>query len=287
MTTRGKRAQAKRRRSSGTRGRSPGGRRGRRRRRARGARSGALAVALATLLCGGVFAVQTRGPTLTRSLASLELGLPAWLDPGARLRVAELHWRHVDFVGLQKLAPRDLLRAIAPSESVALLDVDPDALCERLGRHPRVSSCRGVRVPPDRVVFDIEERVPIALSSGGQAIDAQGRRFPISGDEGEGLPRFAGDAHRAALLVQAARRAGVSLRRVAGGRDEWSFEPEGSGVRVRAAGEPDEVLRRWLRLERSGLAREHGAREVDLRFRGSAVLRDIQSDKGGREHGPS
>lgn len=271
------------------RGRASGRRRGkrRRRRRARGARSGALTVSLAALLCAGAFVVQARGPALVRSLASLEVGLPSWLDPGERLRVAQLSWRHVDFVGLHKLAPRDLLRAIVPSQPVALLDVDPDVLCERLGRHPRVSSCRGVRVPPDRVVLDIEERVPIAVSPGGEAIDARGRRFPIGGEENRGLPRFTGDARRAALLVQAAREAGVPLRRVAGGRDEWSFEPAGSAVRVRAAGEPAEALRRWQRLERSGLVRKHGAREVDLRFRGSAVFRDIQSEKGGTEHGPS
>ena len=129
------------------RGRASGRRRGkrRRRRRARGARSGALTVSLAALLCAGAFVVQARGPALVRSLASLEVGLPSWLDPGERLRVAQLSWRHVDFVGLHKLAPRDLLPAIVPSQPVALLDVDPDVLCERLGRHPRVSSCRGVR----------------------------------------------------------------------------------------------------------------------------------------------
>jgi hypothetical protein len=242
-------------------------------------------VAAAALFCAGAFAVQARGPALASSLASLEL--PAWLDAAAQLRTPGLHWRHVDFVGLDQLAARDLLAAITPREPTALLDVEPDRLCERLGKHPRVSSCTGVRVPPDRVVFDIEERVPIAVSAKGEAIDAGGRRFAIGAAESEGLPRFAGDGKQAALLVQAAREAGVPLRRVAGGRDEWSFEPEGSGMIVRAAGAPDEVLRRWQRVERSGLAREYGAGEVDLRFRGAAVLRDIQSDKGGTEHGPS
>jgi hypothetical protein len=169
-----------------------------------------------------------------------------------------------------------MLARIAPDRTVALIDVDTDALCETLSGHRRVARCAAVRLPPDRVVVDLAERQPVAIAAPGQGVDAEGARFPIGPEEAADLPRISGDARPALALVLAARQASVPLLRVAGGpRDEVVFEPAESGIRVRAAGDPQAALAHWRRLEESGLARDHGAREVDLRFRGRAVLRDF------------
>jgi len=275
-TARGKRSSGKRRKT-----RSRGG--------SHSLRAPALAVFAAGVLAGGALAVDGSPSEIASRLSTWELrielprtelpelpGLPELPDVGAPLREQRFAWRHVEFVGLEQISPETMLARIAPDRTVALIDVDTDALCEALSGHRRIAHCAALRLPPDRVVVDLTERQPVAIAASGEGVDAEGVRFPIGSEETADLPRISGAARPALGLVLAARQARVPLLRVAGGpRDEVVFVPAASGIRVRASGDPLAALAHWRRLEETGLARDHGAREVDLRFRGRAVLRDF------------
>ena len=250
-----------------------------------------LGSALALALLGTALAVSVEPVNTAGMLASLrwphlpELSFPALPLPDLAqpLRRPELRLRAIEFLGLRTVRARDLADRLALANAPALIDVDPDAVCEQLLEHPRVGECRALRLPPSRLIVAIEERAPLAvLERTHQGIDADGRRFELGTDELEGLPRVRGEPLRAVELARAARDLGVRIARIsAEGEEGLVFEPAGRAVRVRVLGDPERALEAWLRLERSGLLEEHVAREVDLRFRGSAVLRNLLDNNGG------
>ncbi len=276
------------------------GRRTRSRRRpTRRQRNSRLPLALLIALFAGaaLVAVSAGRVTTARSLGALDwpelpkLALPQLSIPlpdlAGRLRHPRLHLRAIDFLGLQTVTSAELVRLVDLPRPIALIDVDPGAVCEALSGHPRVGECSALRLPPGRLIIAIEEREPLALlESTQQGIDADGQRFDLGDGELTGLPRVSGEPRRAVQLARAARDAGVELSRItADGADGLVFEPADRAVRVRVVGDPKRALEAWLRLERSGLLYEHDAREVDLRFRGSAVLRDFRDNKGGNRDG--
>lgn len=257
-------------------------------------RGGALAL---TLLLGGaaagaLLAVQTHrlsaAGVLDLSEDFRELLDGDWLtqklpDVSASLRSEHLRLHHVDFLGLRTLSAGPLLKRTGLPENVALIDVDPDALCASLADHPRIARCRAVRIPPDRVIVRVDERVPVGvLASSRHGIDAEGSRFPLARAEAQGLPRLTGQVEATLPLALAAQEREVALVGIRGTKGgELIFEPVRPSVRVRAYGDPQRILDDWLRLAGSGVLESHGPREVDLRFGGTAVLRDFEENKGG------
>jgi hypothetical protein len=253
----------------------------RNRRRRRGApgqaRARARRIALAALLValgiGAGLAATRIVPSLARDrLPSLE----SWLR-GERWRL-----RHVDVLGLRTLDGPALVRSIGLAEGTPLVDLDVDAVLARLAEHPRVARASGVRIPPDRLLLSVEERVPIALlAPGADGIDAGGARFPLAPGEAEGLPQLSGDSARALPLLVAARERGLALASVSAARPgDVRFRPADLEVDVRVGNDPERALSDWQRVARTGLVRGYGAGEVDLRFANGAVLRSFAD----REH---
>jgi hypothetical protein len=170
---------------------------------------------------------------------------------------------------------------------MALVDVDPEALTAKLAPHPRIARVRALRIPPDRLLVAVDERVPLGVLEGsGDGFDAAGERFPLAAGEADGLARVSGDSVVAAQVLEAARARGLAIDAVEAGKSGVRFRPAGREVLVRVGADAASGLDAWLRVAASGLDRTHRANEVDVRFRGSAVLRAQARDepnRGGHE----
>ena len=199
------------------------------------------------------------------------------------LRGDRFRLRHVDFVGIAALDPVALWQSVGITPGTPLVDVDPEMVVAVLAAHPRIARVRVARLPPGRLVIAISERVPVALEmSSGLGLADNGSRFPLASGEAERLPQVSGEARRALPVIAAASALGVHLATV--------DAPRARDVRVRALGRPtvlvvgrdeDASLSDWRQLADSGLVESTGAREVDLRFRGSPVLRGFPKSTGG------
>jgi len=198
------------------------------------------------------------------------------------LRRPGFELRRVDFVGTHALEPEELLRHADVEPGEALVDVDPAAVAEAVASHPRVASARATRLPPGRLVIGITEREPIARDAATQAgLDREGRAFPLRPEEVDALPLVAGDLPRALGAVSAARELGIDLDRVEAEEHGSRVVPRGENLSLQLGSEPRRDLSSWLVLRESGLLARHQAREIDLRFEGSAVLRHIQTENEG------
>lgn len=211
----------------------------------------------------------------------------AWLS--AELREPRYRLETVEFLGLAKLNPQSLVEQAGLSTAVPLIDLDSDALATKFASHPRVASCIAARIPPDRLVIEIDERVPVAQLAGkAQGVDLEGVTFPLLSGEGADLTTVRGKVEWALPLLRAAHEHGVGLALVqARAANDLRFRPLGHQLQVRVGSDPDTSLRGWLQIRESGLLHSYAAREVDLRFRGNAVLRDFGTTKQGGEDGSS
>ena len=63
--------------------------------------------------------------------------------------------------------------------------------------------------------------------------------------------------------------------------------PVERALRLRIGPDAEASLRTWLRIRDTDLLGRYAAREVDLRFRGSVVLRELRKTTRGREDGSS
>ena len=199
------------------------------------------------------------------------------------LHTERFRLNHIDFVGIGALDPDALWRSVGIPGGTPLIDIDPARVVQALARHPRIARVRAARLPPDRLVIAIVERVPIALEmKSGLGLAESGERFALEAGEAERLPQVSGEARRALPVIAAARALGVNIATV--------DAPRAKDVRVRALGRPtvlvmgrdaDASLGDWRQLAETGLVESTGAREVDLRFRGNPVLRGFPKSTGG------
>jgi hypothetical protein len=129
----------------------------------------------------------------------------------------------------------------------------------------------------------VGEREPIGRVSGrAEGFDATRARFPLLEGEKDGLVPVRGSPRRAVPLLLAARRRGVELAGVeVRSEEDLRFRVRGSDTVIRADGDADRVLRAWTRLRAAGVVSRYQPEEVDLRFRGSAVLRELRVQRGG------
>ena len=231
------------------------------------------------LLAAAGFVATTVGAGLTYAASAANVELPQLRD---RLRAFEL--RRVEFVGLERLDAEALWNRAKLAGGTALIDVDGKQIAARIAEDPRVESCTVLRLLPDRLLIGVLERVPTAVDAAtGDGVDAQGALFPLVAGEADALPRVDGSVHTALPLLRAARELGVRIRSVRA-RDprDLRFRSH-DGVDVRIGRDPRDSLVSWIRLRDSGLIEVYGAHEVDLRFFGSAVLRDLRENQGGED----
>ncbi len=214
-------------------------------------------------------------------------GWPGWADWRAPLRAPLFQVRNVAFAGLNALEPERIRAALELPEAIALVDVDPEALCAGLvQRVPRLVECDVDRIPPGTLRVAVRERRAIGVLEGGDGVDAAGTRFKLAKDEARGLPRLAGDVAQLAPYLESAPVAGVALEAASvrgGARKVIELHPSGTALRVLAGDDPLETLLRYRAIVESGVLERLSARELDLRFRGRAFLRDFAPPDRGVE----
>jgi hypothetical protein len=194
------------------------------------------------------------------------------------LRGPLLQLRRVEFIGLDRLDASGLWHSAKVRPDAALIDIDTESIAARIAAHPRVERCEVLRVPPGLLLIEVRERVPVAIETETSVgVDENGERFPLLAGEAEHLPGVRGNIRAALPLLRAARELGVRIRSVRSrGTRDLRFRPWAEGIDVRVGADARGALRNWLRLSESGLIDVYGAHEVDLRFAGSAVLRNLR-----------
>jgi len=204
------------------------------------------------------------------------------------LRHPRLRVDRVLFFGLSRLDADLVTRELGLSNEVALIDVTPASLCDRLLTLGRFSRCAALRLPPSTVALAVRERDPIAVvEETGQGISRDGARFELLGDEGRALPRIAGDVARALPYVDAARWAAVPILRIEARATERSLPsltawPQGPQRRVLLGADPIQTFLRYRALSQARVLDEAGL-EIDLRFRGNVFLRKMAESADGNE----
>jgi cell division septal protein FtsQ len=203
-----------------------------------------------------------------------------WLRSG--LRGPGFALRHVDFLGVRALDRAELCRLAGVLAGTPLVDLDPERAADLLAAHPRIARARAMRLPPDRLVISLVERVPVALEAqSGLALDSSGERFPPLSDEVERLPLLSGDPRVALPVIAAAREQGLNLASVdARGRGEVRVRTLGRAVQLVVGRDAKASFADWRQLAEGGLVESQGAQEVDLRFRSNPVLRDFKRTMG-------
>jgi hypothetical protein len=234
-----------------------------------------LVPALGALIVGG-FALNTSSGDSS----------PGWF--AKKLRGPRFHLKVVEFLGLEKLEAAALHDRMGLTQSLPLIDLDVDEVAAKVCAHPRIANCIAARIPPDRLVFEIEERMPVARLAGRDAgMDLEGAVFPLVAGEAKTLTELRGNPQWALPLLRAAQAHEMRFSMVeARSAEDVRFQPMGQSVQVRVGAEPDLSLADWLQLSGSDLVRGYAAREVDLRFQGSAVLSDFRKTAGGVKDGP-
>jgi hypothetical protein len=203
----------------------------------------------------------------------------------ARGEVFRLH--HVEFVGVRALDRDSLWKLTGIAANTPLVDLDPARAAAALAKHPRISRARAMRIPPDRLVIAVTERVPVAFElASGLALDQSGARFPPLPGEAERLPQLSGEPRFALPVVAAARESGLNLASVqAAGAAEIHVRTLGRAVRLVVGRDARASFADWRQLSDSDVVESTGAQEVDLRFKSNPVLRDLRKPAGGGENG--
>jgi len=244
-----------------------------------------------------VTARRLDGATLPRGikrvLAGLALAFAAlWAQHHGYLQSPALHdflrgdvfrLHHVEFVGVRALDRDSLWKRCGVDANTPLVDLDPARVAAALAKHPRIAKVRAMRMPPDRLVIALRERVPVALElASGLALDAEGARFPALPGEAEKLPQLSGEPRFALPVVEAARDSGLNLASVqAANASEIHVRTLGRAVRLLVGRDARASFADWRLLSDSDLVESTGAQEVDLRFKSNPVLRDLRRPAGG------
>jgi hypothetical protein len=199
------------------------------------------------------------------------------------IRSPRFHLHAVHWVGIRALHPQDLSELLDLPSSIPLIDLDIEKLARRVAGHARVRRCDALRFPPNRLLLRVVERVPIGRVAGrAEGVDALGAHFPLRPGEGLDLVEVHGNVRWAIPLLLAGRQRGIEFSRVeAHEPEDVRFRVRGSDIRFRTGTDADRALRDWERVRNADVLERYRPKAVDLRFRGSAVLRELRAVKQG------
>jgi cell division protein FtsQ len=225
------------------------------RRRRRSAAHSVLwgAIGLAALVAGA-----SHGPAATREISR-------------RLRNEPFLLEALEVLGTRRLDAQAVVAASGLRHGTPLVDVDTERVEERVAALPGVASVRSLRIPPDRLVLDVEERARARPS------------------ERAGLPSLRtqalvkpGEAH-ADVAAAVELIAALSARGLVPAEIELPARERSEGPRVRLRGlragidvgwKPwDAALGRLVQLLATRPELALAAQEIDVRFAGQAVVR--------------
>jgi hypothetical protein len=211
------------------------------------------------------------------TLPDLKLQAPSWslLDP---LRSEMFRLTSIDFAGLETLGA-DELTAQVGLEPIALIDVDPHAVCSRLRTvQPRVATCQAALIPPRTLMVKVQERHPIAVvMATGVGVDTSGVSFPLGPDEGAQLPRISGDLPASLAVLIEANRRGIATRTVHAERpDDIVIELAAGPIpSLRIGADAALGMELWQRTVRTWSAAELRDNQLDTRFSRKPFLRPL------------
>ncbi|NRA02520.1 MAG: FtsQ-type POTRA domain-containing protein [Myxococcales bacterium] len=237
--------------------------------------------ATAGLLAGAALGLSFADPNWLAAFAP-ETELPS---PGDWVRREPFLLKRIVFRGLDSLEGRALVELAELRPDVPLVDLDATAVERRLEAHPRVASALALRLPPNRLIVRVEERVPVAaLEQNGEGIDRTGARFALEPGEAEGLVAIKGEPPPRDLIawalpaLEAARQADFELvSATVLGPGDLVLEPRGSKLRLRIGEDSARALREFGALLENGILEDVPARAADLRFPGQVVLQEIET----------
>ncbi len=214
----------------------------------------------------------------------------AVLEATARRWDGALTLQRVQVAGCRRLDPAQLVAAAGLQAPLRWTALDRGALVEKLQAHPWVARARLTALPPGTLLVGVEERRPVAVSSGPQGaavlLDASGRAFAPAADEDvDALPRLVDDASpelRARGVGIA--RALAERRHLPAAREIVLGPPEAWGrPTLRLAGLTAPVvlgpglladkLGRLERLLAADVEELADAERIDLRFAERAILK--------------
>ncbi len=209
--------------------------------------------------------------------------------------------RSVAVVGAKRLSPATIADVAGIPGGSPLLDVDVEAVAARVSALPEVASARALRLPPDRVVVGVTERVAHGVAAAGPGgrphlVCEEGVAFaPAQARDAVDLPRLtAPGRHRLGepdpLLAQAAHvaakaaAAGFAVAGVAVDDADADLRLKGLSARVRLGPAPhDQALARLVQLVARRPDLVDGATTIDVRFADRAVLRSDDAPKGAQQ----
>ena len=202
----------------------------------------------------------------------------------------------VDFQGLNRLQPAELEKVVADVQGQNILLVPLETYAARFGNHSRIRSAEVRRILPDKIVFTIREREPVALVFSGKFMEVDKGGMIMTADpltELLDLPIITGldreamregklckdDNLRTALAVlQFCKNYGgefaedISELRIA--KDGINIVSLKEGM-VLLLGDSDhkERLRKFFIMKNTIARKDKSAKLIDLRFNDQIVLR--------------
>lgn len=228
------------------------------------------------------------------TLAFALLGALGWAASIAIRDAAIFQVRRAEFIGLSQLDPARLEQRIAPLLGLSLFVTDPQAVLNALEGEPYIAHLVVRRQLLNRLVVEVEERVPAALGLLAGRWKLLDRSGVVLGDYGTKPPEVAlplvtllDPSHPAAY--QAALRAALQAHhelaraRIAVAAME-AAHPDRVGALLRdrpyrllvGSGDAHAALQRFLSLSAEIDARSETFDTVDLRFEDQVVLRRLQ-----------
>jgi cell division septal protein FtsQ len=202
----------------------------------------------------------------------------------------------VELAGLSRLEPGELERLVGDLRGQNILLAPLDAVETRLESHARIASVECRRVLPDRVVYSITEREPVALVYTDRFFEIDAAGMVMAGDRYTGLldlPTITGVARddvragrrcddpmvRGALeALRVCRDLGAGF---AGNISELRATQAGISIRslrddcvlLLGDGDYERRLRKFFMLRDELARREEPGKLIDLRFENQVVLR--------------
>jgi cell division protein FtsQ len=244
---------------------------------------------------GRLVRLLARSVLLAATIVGVLLGFHGFEPLAARWAPELLVVERVSVIGSRQTSPQELVDAVAVRFGTPVLSVDRAELVRRVELHPWVRQARVALLRPGRIVVEITEREPAAVTRIGRPptlwlVDADGTPFaPTHDPRAAQGASIAGPADADPGTADGRLREGVRIARALrrhGIEDALEVEVAGApaaelpairlalGPRVLLGpGDLDAKLARLTRLLSARLGETTAAEVIDLRFGDRMVLR--------------